>query len=335
MEEKSGNHNENRNYAGMSERANCEEVEYKKYNSSTVIDYYGQKYIEVCRKIRSAAIRGKLKIDKTPHNESDNNLHWVKLMEACGLTADSFANNYLSVLQPYSLEPFMEYNEADDRKWMVDIGYGVKLVVEEQNLSGQADENVFIVSFHESNIQEINQYKQESSFDKEKYCAVICDEIGEKECDMFSFHATVQQGFLRHLVRGFADYVHNDVVLVKYFKIKNRFSASMEALLTKLNESYYSDPQKESITYINDLHEFSFLAFGHADINNILFLIELFRQTTIPAERQVIAEISKSILEEISDTRREEIIAGLKARYELSNKQISENPLLYALVSEF
>ena len=97
---------------------------------------------------------------------------------------------------------------------------------------------------------------------------------------------------------------------------------------------YYSDSSKVNITYINDLHELSFLEFGYADINNIVFLLEAFRKTTIPSERQVIAEISKSLLEEISDTRREEIITGLKERYDVSDKQVlNENPLLDILVN--
>lgn len=302
--------------------------------SSTVIDYYGRDYTNICRKIRSAAISGRIKIDKNPHTSNGgNNLHLFKLIEACGISVDAFVISYLSVIQPYSLDKFLKAKQPDGQTWIADIGYNVKLVIKAQNLFGQAYEDVFLISFHESNIHGISQYKHGSLFNEKEYCAVLCDSIGDKECNKYPYKATVQRGFIRHQISGFADYVNKDVALVKYKDIKSKFSDSMEVILNRLNEMYYSNELKSSITYMDNLHRLSFLSFGYADINNVIFLIESFRITTNPSEKRVIAEVSKSLLEEISDSRRKEIVNGLKEKYNLSDKQtIADNPLLETLV---
>lgn len=63
--------------------------------------------LNVCRKIRKYAALGLITIDHRKHKGNNGlNIHLFQAIEACGISCDKFICGYLSVLQPYALEPF-------------------------------------------------------------------------------------------------------------------------------------------------------------------------------------------------------------------------------------
>lgn len=74
-------------------------------SDEVVQNSYGSTFINVCRIVRKKASEKKIVVEQNAHKSNDGrNIHLFKLIEACNLSVNDFVNEYLSVLQPYSLE---------------------------------------------------------------------------------------------------------------------------------------------------------------------------------------------------------------------------------------
>ena len=288
------------------------------------VEYRGQKFINICRKIREAAVNDKIIIDKSEHKDNEGrNVRLFDLIEACGADVDSFVKGYLAELQPYYIEKFnvvvVEPNKDD--AFLVDTGYGVELVIKIQNLNSKNE--TVLISFHESSDKNGYILNKRSSIKDDEYCVVICDDIGEKECNRFSIKYTVQRGFIRQQLSGRTAYISKDAALVKYSDIKSVFDDSLGQIKDTLVEMYYDSENNSSVTFSTRKSDrVSFMSFGHADVNNLSFLIEVFEATHKKTHKQIIADVAVGLFEELSPSRKLDVVTALEKRVGLENDYV-------------
>lgn len=288
-------------------------------------EFYGQEYINICKKIRMYALKGAIRFDKatTPHGGNDGkNTHLFKLIEACGISKEEFMLGYLSVIQPYSLSSFQHTKEPNDQKWMCDIGYKVSLIIKiEKWLNGE----IMTVSFHESNIH--GNFNWGSKDFSDKLCAVIVDKVKEYEGRGYKVGYTVQRGFIKEQIKSTTQYYKNGIALVKYSDIKETYDDLMTLLFDKIRGSY-CDENLENIRDIRpDTKLLSFLSIGYTPINNINLLIDSFGNYKDQKSRVAIAEMTNNILSEMPPERLVELKIALKDKF-----GIEYNNELYKLI---
>lgn len=283
-------------------------------------DYYGRQYIKVCKRIRQCAIAGYIHVERRTHRSNNGlNTHLFSLIEACDISLDEFVSGYLSVLQPYSLAPFQGTKNKDtDKNFIVvkDIGYSIEFVIK---IKIENNHDVLVVSFHESNNRGSNSLGG-CTFSGMP-CAVLVDRVTSRVGSGFGVEYTVQRGFLRAAgIHSFVQYYKNGVALVGYSDIKSQFDGLMQNILNRLSELHLSVSSTPVVT--QETNKLSFMAYGHATINNICYLLDLYtRFKSVAKDRVVIMGIALAIIDEMPDYKKAELKLALDNRYKNSNNK--------------
>lgn len=279
------------------------------------INFFGKEFINICRKIRRYARQGKVRLDENKHRANNGlNLHLFDLIDACGINHKKFITQYLSNIQPYCLEWFNKKDMPSEQMWLCDMGYKIKLVIKIDD----SDKNKpLIVSFHESN--KLNKYRTNTSNNlKSMKCAVIVDYSEQTKSNEYLVKYCVQRGFIVHSsITSFTHYLCNDVALVDYNDIKNRFDKTLNDMLILISNTYYNDASTLGALNVMevDSDKLSFMSNGFATVNNIYFLIDMYSQYTDTNSRMALADVTLGIISELSNTRREEIKIALLNKF--------------------
>lgn len=283
-------------------------------------DFYGRQYIKVCKRIRQCAIAGFVHVERRVHRSNMGlNTHLFSLIEACDMSLDDFVSGYLSVLQPYSLAPFQGTKNKDNNKNFIvvkDIGYGIEFIIK---IKIESNHDALVVSFHESNNRGSNSLGGHTFGDM--LCAVLVDNVTSRGNSGFGVEYTVQRGFLRTSVHSFVQYYKNGIALVRYAEIKHQFDGLMQNILNRLSELHLSVSDVPVIT--QETNKLSFMSYGHATINNICYLLDLYTHfKSVANDRVVIMGIALAIIDEMPDYKKAELKIALDNRYKNSNNKL-------------
>ena len=277
-------------------------------NNLSNVDYYGKGCIEACRKIRRYALEGKLSFDDSQHKSNNGaNIHLYRLIEACGVDLKTFIINYLSTLQPYSLEYFQN-NRIEQQIWLVDLGYKIRLVikVDDSKFNKQAP---IVISFHESNKGE-KFIAGKKRFD-DKQCAVIVDNV-TKLPNGFHTTYTIQRGFIRYTANSATTMYYKGIALVDYMDIDKTYSSIMELLIKNI-WNVYTDKVMDIPSFVKGIEteNISFLSSGFATINNISLLLDLYNRFNDNKSRSVLVHVTCNMVDEMTDTKKLELKTAL------------------------
>lgn len=280
-------------------------------------DYYGQEFINVCRKIRTLAIQDKIVIEDT-----DQDIHLIKLIESCGIDVMEFVKSYWSVVQPYSFEAFQRVTSEDKSLiWNVDIGYRVRLTIK---LDEGMESNCLSVSFHKGTqlkeiggVTRLSQTSEGIDF-SDKLCAVIVDEVsatyleGGQEC---SAHIafTLQRSFIRSNVKVIVHHMNKGIALVEHSKVEDIYQDEINHLLNGLQDIYYEGTEEQRLRLIRN-HVF-FLGYKYSVANNVCLLLDCFTTYTDSIRRSVVLEVVNDLLSKIPIESAPELRAALDDKY--------------------
>ena len=278
------------------------------------IDFYGKAYINICRRIRSYALAGKIVVSTERHKSNKgNNVHLFNLIRACGTTVEDFVRGYLSYLQPYSLEPFQRSEMPDDSVWLSDAGYGVKLVIK----INERDKNKpVVVSFHESNLD--GRYVRGGKLFIDKPCAVLVDDFIQNGINAYTVRFTVQRGFIAYSFTAYSGYLSNGVALVNARDINSHYESRMRDILGVLLNTYCNNVKDISdLPFNNDLSlsYMSFSSLGETNANKLCLLIDMYAKFTDGKSRQVLTDIARNMLVSLDKDDLLVIKTALKDRY--------------------
>ena len=292
-------------------------------NSSYTGDYYGQQFINVCRNLRKYARSGNVVVDMSSHKSNGgNNTHLFRLIEACGVSVRELVVGYLSVIQPYSLQLFQGKKDIDRRIniWVIDIGYGIKLVIK---LNHSNENKPVIVSFHESNILHGRSSSVGGVDFSDKPCAVLIDNYSSSPKG-FIVSYIVQRGFVRRVIRSRALGLSNDVAIVNYVDISTCFNCVLDNILSNLYTSY-----TESLIDINSFSmkkfnssAISFMSWGFEIANNLCYLIDLYALCRDAEQRVALIDLALNVVLSLDSGTSYKLKLALGDRYDGSSNKL-------------
>lgn len=305
--------NSNKKVRGTNLPALKKNINPKKANNISSLDYYDKDFISICRKIRKYAYSNNIVIDTTPHKSNiGRNTHLFDLIKLCDINLKVFIKRYLSVIQPYSLSKFQAKKSPSDQIWLCDIGYNTSLVIK---INESDKTKPVVVSFHESNIS--SRFIRGNKNFMDKPCAVLVDKVTELPLG-YGVDYTVQRGFITYTIHSATQSYNNGVALVKYSDIKTLVDDTLDNIFSELQSTYY-DGEDNDITTLSvkrkDSDKVYFMSLGFTTVNNFCYLIDLFSQYTDKKSRLAIVEIIENIIAEIPRDRFKCIQEALKKRY--------------------
>lgn len=310
------------------------DIKVKADTLGNVIVPIGLPQVKTCRRIRKDALANRIQIDLNPHVQNEGrNTQLFDLIKSCGVDVKEFVRYYLSNLQPYALEKNTSYIVAPSASevWVTDIGYGVELWIKMGHLHENCD--TLIISFHESNLSGNYVYGKSERLKPDSLCAVFPDKIGEKELNAYPIEYTIQRGFIVHRFKSRTEYIRNDIAVVPYREIADQFASHMNATFEQLKTMYYDvDNDLTEVATVSTVSRLSFLSLGHADLNNIVFLVELFNRFERNVQnRRLIADIAIGLIDEIPTMRKQELLEGLKQRFPIETQKNTNELYKYLL----
>lgn len=277
-------------------------------------DYYGRNYIKVCRKIRDKAIRGELVVNTNIHKSNDGrNVDLFKLIKLCGVSVKGFIKGYLSVLQPYQLEPFeAKKNIASSSLYVCDMGYKYYLVIKIDYMDSNKP---VVISFHESNKNGVGNLGCKKYDDK--VCAVFYNRKKLKDVgNGYNVSYLVQRGFIRHEILSNTWFINKDVAYVSFKDISEKFDSTMDILFKKLQNVYYSDSETDYVNCSIKSNEVSFMSNGFATVNNISLLLDIYpKVSNNKLSVRVLVQIVTNLLDEMPDGMLVELRSALEVKF--------------------
>lgn len=267
-------------------------------------DYFGREYINICKIIRMYAVSGNIEIDDRPHKANGGaNMHLLGLIKSCGIPLKEFIANYLSNIQPYSLEPF-QGNKVKNSIWIADAGYKTKLIIK---INETDKTKPLVVSFHESNTSKSLVQGHKVYFDKP--CAVIVDTAWEVGPYIYSIDFTIQRGFIKFKIHSSANHYNNGVALVRYDDISRKYIDLVTFMVDRLMESY-TNKIGEIIPKISEHNidgNLSFMADGADPLNTLFLMADFYALCRSNMDRLYIMDVAQNFIDELPIIRRQEL----------------------------
>ena len=108
----------------------------------------------------------------------------------------------------------------------------------------------------------------------------------------------------------------------------------MNRFLDSLTNLYYNKDNSLPLSVsLEGIGHLSFTAFGYADINTLVFLIDNYKKYTDSKSRALFSTVAYELIAELTPDRRLEIIDALKTKYYLkSDDSVNKIPLLEYLI---
>lgn len=301
-------------------------------------EYYGKKYVGICRKIRNLVIMGHIRLEETALiSRYRSNTPLTSVIDASGLKVYDYLQAYLSLLQPYEFENFTRITQNYHHTWLIDIGYRVQLAV---TISTEVDANEFMsVSFTENSTicgNSLGQ-SQNSKNLSDKPCAVIVDLITGlyTTTDMSTGNAieyqeyvySIQHNFIR-IVNKFSTSIFNkDLILESYSLIHGNYEQRLQEIYTNIIGTYYD--QECTSKFGARLEGASILTIGYTPTNTLMLLIDCYSTVVDTSSKQVLVEAASDVIYKIPINQLRSVKNALEANY---NKIINFSNKLYTII---
>jgi len=260
-----------------------------------VSEAYGVKFINICRKIREFALSNKLIF-----NEVSSSVKSISLVESSGVRVADFIKGYLSVIQPFSLELYL-----DDDAWLCDIGFNTSLVMKFN------EQDYLVVSLQDGT--------KSHEFDRKALDSNLCAVIVETPAGSYDGEKSipvkfiVQRGFLRQSVSAVTKKLLNGVAFIKYSYINDAYQSLLDNILDKLGQYYYESDDIHTLQL--NISGASFLSLGYGTPNNISLLIDCFSVSSSKTDRGAILELASNLLSELSIDALQGLKSALLEKY--------------------
>lgn len=177
-----------------------------------------------------------------------------------------------------------------------------------------------VISFHESNIRGNNSLGRNIFSDKR--CAVLVNNIKTGSNGYYRIAFSVQKGFIRKNINASTKYYHKGVALVDYDLIRNTFSEIMQDSIEMLM-SVYADTKDTIPSIYNNFNKISFMSFGHATVNNICLLLDMYTSFSgFSSGKEVLVDIAGNLMYNLEYNKRQELRYAIQARYEGSRNKL-------------
>jgi hypothetical protein len=278
----------------------------------------GVKYLNLCRTIRRAIMRGDLILDHSKYNaNSGRNMHLQDILKYCNLDFDAFVISYLNNMQPCTLIEQPDSNkQSKDLICLYDTGYKINLYLKFKN------DGKVIVSFHEDNINGVLKYRRiDTTRIQKAYSAVLLSStpnspVGSRTTE----NVFMSRGLttLHFAISGVL--MSEDVLIVKTADLNRYLDSILVDFLYNacdsahvLNADY--DMLLQSFSNRYTLPNLSFTSVGNYTVSMLTLVIDIFPQVDNSLRPMLLVIVDTLYNEEVTVERRIDIKNVLRSRY--------------------
>lgn len=226
--------------------------------------------IKTCKTLRMLAKLDRLSLDTSQHR-SGLNKHLFDYIQYCGYDVLDYIKSYLSSLQPYMIERFLDQEKREGYLCVIDNLYKISIYIKVDKTQYQEA----VISFHENNIRgiaKVNMFQNDTRTFVPIFADSICSKISDE--NKFIVKAFFQRG-LKNLPIELPALQHKDIFIVRKSSIDKEFISYCNDYIRDLYTSNLN-LDYDSVEPFSMLQQIEFTSYGKDTFSSISLLIDSF-----------------------------------------------------------
>lgn len=226
--------------------------------------------IKTCKTLRMLAKLDRLSLDTSQHR-SGLNKHLFDYIQYCGYDVLDYIKSYLSSLQPYMIERFLDQEKREGYLCVIDNLYKISIYIKVDKTQYQEA----VISFHENNIRgiaKVNMFQNDTRTFVPIFADSICSKISDE--NKFIVKAFFQRG-LKNLPIELPALQHKDIFIVRKSSIDKEFISYCNDYIRDLYTSNLN-LDYDSVKPFSMLQQIEFTSYGKDTFSSISLLIDSF-----------------------------------------------------------